>query len=122
MSKLALFIAILALAYACSPPRARSAPPLGVDPESSASGWYRSLKDARGTGCCDEADCRRVAYRVISGVFEVFIDRKTFGRGAPNAWVPVPPEAVLPRENPTGEGVACYYGGIVHCFVQAGAT
>jgi hypothetical protein len=101
---------------------AMAAPPPGTNPNSEMAGWYHSLVDHRGIGCCSAADCRRVEYRMKGDAFEVFIDKGTFGRSAPDAWVAVPAEAILPRENPTGEGVACFYAGQVHCFVQAGAT
>jgi hypothetical protein len=94
------------------------APPPGADPDSPIAGWFRSLSDKQGVGCCSEADCRRVEYRTRSGSFEVFVDRRTFGASAPDAWVAVPSDAILTRENPTGEGVACFYAGRIRCFVQ----
>ena len=49
---------------------------------------------------------------------EVFIGRGTFGPSAPEAWMRVPLEAMLLRENPTGTAIACYYGGRIACFVR----
>jgi hypothetical protein len=97
---------------------ASGAPPPGADPDSPIAGWFRSLSDRQGVGCCSVADCRRVDYRTRAGGFEVFVDRRTFGAAAPDAWVAVPSDAILTRENPTGEGVACFYAGRIRCFVQ----
>ena len=101
---------------------ALGAPPPGASGDPALASWFRSLTDYRGIGCCSEADCREVQYRIRGAAFEVFIDRKAFGATAPNDWVEVQPQAILPRENPLGVGVACYYGGFVHCFVQGGAS
>jgi hypothetical protein len=97
------------------------APPPGSDPGSPIAAWFRSLSDRQGVGCCSVADCRRVEYRARSGHFEVFVDRRSFGASAPDAWVAVPADAIVTRENPTGEGVACFYAGRVRCFVQGNA-
>lgn len=114
-----LVAAVLFLAAALAF-HAFAAPPAGLTPDPEISTWFRSLKDHRGISCCDESDCRAVAYRGGAGGLEVFIDRASFGPDAPEAWVPVPPEAVLARENPTGGAVACYYAGRVACFVFGG--
>lgn len=99
---------------------ARAAPPAGVKLDPEISAWYRSLRDVNGISCCDESDCRPVTYRAGPEGLEVFIDRASYGPAAPDAWVPVPPQAVLARENPTGGAVACYYAGRVACFVYGG--
>lgn len=112
----ALGLMPLALAIAAAPVWA--APPDGDRPDPEIAAWYRSLRDARGLSCCDEADCRPVPYRAIGGRMEVFIGRATFGAQAPEAWMRVPPEAILVRENPTGAAVACFFGGRVACFVR----
>jgi hypothetical protein len=55
----------------------------------------------------------------VADHFEAFIDRRTFGAEAPDAWVPVPPSNVLHRQdNPTGEAVVCWYSGQIRCFVE----
>ena len=100
----------------------RAAPPPGSD--GALAPWYRSLAQPEtGNGCCSIADCRTVQYRGAGNHFEAFIDRKSFGETAPNAWVAVPPEHVLRRrDNPTGEAVACWYNGEVRCFVAGVET
>ena len=113
---------VIAAAVVFAVGSALGAPPPGAPGDPALAGWYRSLTDYRGIGCCSEADCREVSYRMHGAAFEIFVDRKTFGRDAPDDWVEVPAHAILPRENPTGVGVACYYGGRVHCFVQGGAS
>lgn len=83
--------------------------------------WVHSLRSAAGVSCCDESDCRPVEARATSEGWQV---RWRPGQleGAPTEWTPVPPEAVLARENPVGMPVACWYGGRVACFVPGGAT
>lgn len=97
-------------------------PPAGADP--ALAPWFQSLQiPGTGGSCCNDADCRTVQYRTVGNHFEAFIDRKTFGESAPDAWVGVPPEHVLHRrDNPTGEGVACWYNHTVLCFVEGNQT
>ena len=101
----------------------RAAPPEGAD--SGLEPWFKSLRRP-GTDqpCCSVADCRRVLYRVHDDHFQVFIGRD-FPRwtNPPFDWVDVPEANVLRRQdNPTGEGVACWFGGSVLCFIPAAGT
>ena len=86
--------------------------------------WFQSLgQPDTGYPCCSIADCRTVQSRTRGDHFEVFIDRKTFGESAPDAWVAVPPESVIRRkDNPLGEPVACWHLNEVRCFVQGTAA
>lgn len=108
-------------------------PPPGAD--MSLAPWFHSLRipeaaEHGGLTCCSPADCRPVRYRAAGDHYEAFIDTKTFpddgqaGHGmAPNEWVAVPDEVILKRyDNPTGEGVACWYAGHMRCFVPASGT
>lgn len=115
-----MWLVAFLIAAAMAGKHANGAPPAGLKPDPEISAWYRSLKDHRGVSCCDESDCRPVTYRAGPGGLEVFIDSASYGKDAPDAWVPVPPEAVLARENPTGGAIACYYAGRVACFVFGG--
>lgn len=101
---------------------AYAAPPAGSD--GSLAPWFQSLRSpATDILCCSEADCRQVENRIRGDHFQVFVDRKSFGDRAPNAWVDVPSTAIIHgRDNPTGEAIACFYGGEVKCFVQASGT
>jgi len=112
---------IRAAILALLPCVAFAAPPPGASPDSPTARWFQSLQQP-GTGylCCSVADCRPVAYRAAGDHLEAFIDRRTFGPTAPNAWLRVPPEHVLRGEtNPMGEGVVCWYAGEIRCFVEA---
>lgn len=103
---------------------AHAAPPAGTDPNSPVARWYRSLTEpSTGYGCCSVSDCRVVNARTVGTHWEVFIDKATFGDTAPDAWVAVADDAVLPPQpNPEGEPVACWHGGEVHCLVRASGT
>lgn len=112
----------LLLALALSLP-AHAAPP-AVGSEDAAvmaphAAWVHSLRNRSGVSCCDESDCRPVEARATPDGWQV---RWRPGQlaGAPVGWVPVPPDAVLVRENPVGAPVACWYGGRVACFVAGG--
>jgi hypothetical protein len=98
---------------------ARAAPPDGADP--ALAPWFKSLSQPRtNQPCCDMADCRTVKYRITGDHFEAFIGNE-FPRWSnpPRDWVNVPNENVLHRtDNPTGEGVACWFQGQVLCFVE----
>jgi len=99
-----------------------AAPPPGAD--LSLAPWFQSLAQPdTGYPCCSVADCRTVQYRAVADHFEAFIDRRTFGADAPDAWVAVPSANVLRRrDNPTGEAVACWYNGEIRCFVEGAGT
>jgi hypothetical protein len=98
-----------------------AAPPSGSGIDSPVSRWFQLLKQPEtGYLCCSISDCRPVAYRTVGNHFQAFIDRKSFGPRAPDDWRDVPPTAVLHRhDNPTGEAVACFYSGVIICFVEA---
>ena len=97
----------------------QAAPPPGADPDLAP--WFRSLRQPNtDLSCCDRADCRTVQYRIIDGHFQAFI-RGEFARwqNPPFAWVDVPDGSVMHRhDNPTGEGVACWAGMRIICFVE----
>jgi hypothetical protein len=100
-----------------------AAPPEDADP--AVAPWFKSLRRP-GTDqpCCGDADCRRVPYRIFGDHFQVFIGRE-FPRwtNPPQAWVDVPEASVVHRlDNPTGEGVACWFEGRVVCFVPASGS
>ena len=92
----------------------------------SLAPWFKEAYDIPGTNqsCCDMADCRMVQYRTAGDHFQAFIGNE-FPRwsNAPNAWVDVPNENVLHRrDNPTGEGIACWFQGQVLCFIEGNGT
>lgn len=101
-----------------------SAPPDGVDPNSPTSQWYKSLRvPDSDAACCSLADCREVDYRLVGNHYEAFISKKSFGKDAPEQWLEVPEQSrIRPMTNPTGSGVACFYGGMIRCFVEATGT
>ncbi|WP_428486495.1 hypothetical protein [Rhodopila sp.] len=97
----------------------QAAPPPNADPELAP--WFRNLRQPKsGLSCCDLADCRRVQYRVANGHFQAFIGGE-FARwqNPPYAWVDVPETSVLyHHDNPTGEGIACWSGNAIICFIE----
>ena len=97
----------------------RAAPSPGAD--SDLAPWFRSLRQPRTElSCCDRSDCRMVKYRIVDGHFQAFIGGE-FSRwqNPPHAWVDVPEDNVLHKhDNPTGEGVACWSGRTIICFVE----
>jgi hypothetical protein len=101
------------------PSSSRAAPPPGADPNLAP--WFQSLRQPQtNLSCCDRSDCRTVRYRIIDGHFQAFIGGE-FGRwqNPPYAWVDVPENSVLHNhDNPTGEGVACWAGARIICFVE----
>jgi hypothetical protein len=96
-----------------------AAPPADANPDLAP--WFRSLRQPKtDLSCCDRSDCRMVRYRIIEGRFQAFIGGE-FARwqNPPFAWVDVPEGSVLHRhDNPTGEGVACWSGKTIICFVE----
>lgn len=100
------------------------APALGAPPadgDGALAPWFRGLRQPRtALSCCDRSDCRMVKYRIVEGHFQAFIGGE-FARwqNPPYAWVDVPEDSVLHKhDNPTGEGVACWSGRVVICFVE----
>lgn len=120
-----MFVCIAALLL---PQFAMAVPPPNAD--MTFAPWYQSLTvpqngtNNAGLSCCDVADCRPVQYRSAGDHFEAYVDSKTFpSQAAPNRWLVVPNEVVLkPKDNPTGEGVLCFFQGAVRCFVPASGT
>ena len=109
------FIAMLSASLSL-PLAVLSAPPEGANPESPIGQWFRSLvQPDTGITCCSEADCRPVDYRVAGDHYEVAIDRR---------WIPVPPEKIVHRENPTGLAILCLgpMSAVIFCFVPAHET
>ena len=89
-------------------------PPTGADPNSPLGLWYRSLTAPySGMSCCSVSDCRPVEARLVDDRWEV---------RSVDAWVAVPPWAVLKRENPDGRPIACLFRGGILCFVPPPAT
>lgn len=99
-----------------------TAAPEGADP--ALAPWYQSLETPDTyMPCCSVADCRPTQERTNADHYEVFLDQKTFGPRAPNAWTPVPHEAILHgHSNPTGSAVVCFYRGAIRCFVPGTGT
>jgi hypothetical protein len=104
-------------------PVPRAAPPENADPNLAP--WFRSLRQPNtGISCCDRADCRAVQYRIVNGHYQAFIGGE-FSRwqNPPYQWMDVPDSSVLHRhDNPTGEGVACWAGGAIICFIEGNGT
>jgi hypothetical protein len=96
-----------------------AAPPANADP--TLAPWFKSLRQPQtNLSCCDRSDCRAVRYRIVDGHFQAFIGEE-FARwqNPPHAWVDVPEDSVLHRmDNPTGEGVACWAGAKIICFIE----
>ena len=107
----------------CSGATVWAEPPENAD--MSLAPWFKSLRQPQtNQSCCDMADCRRVQYRTEGDHFQAFIGSE-FPRwsNAPHAWVDVPNANVLHRrDNPTGEGIACWFQGQVLCFVEGNGT
>lgn len=90
---------------------ARSAPPENADP--ALAPWFQSLTGRHGESCCSVADCRPADARLGESGGEVLIEGQ---------WVPVPEDAVLHRDNPTGQAILCRDGYRVRCFVPPSET
>jgi hypothetical protein len=70
-------------------------------PAAGAHEWYRGLQSPSGIPCCDERDCRSVAYRLnsLTGQEEIL---------ANGIWWPVEHDKVLPMSAPDGGAHACW--------------
>ena len=116
--QLVSMLAATGLLYSYQSPL-RAAPPANADPELAP--WFRSLRQPEtNMSCCDRSDCRMVRYRIMHGRIQAFIGQE-FARwqNPPNDWVDVPESSVLHNhDNPTGEGVACWAGARIICFVE----
>jgi len=97
----------------------RAAPPPGADPNLAP--WFQGLRQPQtNLSCCDRSDCRTVRYRIVNGHFQAYIGGE-FARwqNPPYDWVDVPDESILHNhDNPTGEGVACWAGAKIICFIE----
>jgi hypothetical protein len=62
--------------------------------------WYTGLRSPSGADCCNERDCRPVAYRVNHDTGREEIQ-------ANGAWYPVEYDKVLPFSSPDGNYHAC---------------
>lgn len=74
---------------------------LFVATQPTAHDWYTDLSSNRGQPCCDDRDCRGVAYR---------LNHKT-GREeirANGRWWPIEWDKVLPVASPDGDAHACW--------------
>jgi hypothetical protein len=90
-------IPALAAASLMCPVPLWAAPPPGADPDLAP--WFRSLRQPN-------------TDMFIGGEFARW-------QNPPYAWVDVPDGSVLHRhDNPTGEGVACWAGMRIICFVE----
>lgn len=78
-------------------------PPKGINPNSSISQWYRSLRSPDNYGCCSDADCRPVEFKFQDNEYSFLYYNK---------WYKIPKEKenmviLHNKNNPTGEAVAC---------------
>jgi hypothetical protein len=99
-------------------------PPENADP--ALAPWFQSLRDpTTGAGCCSQADCRPVEFRVVGNHYEVLIG-KQYGAEVQPHWEAVEPDHVLQKtDNPTGRAIACwvpYMTPRVLCFVRPAET
>lgn len=109
---------LAAAALVAVPMTAMPAPPENADP--ALAPFFRSLKQpGTSISCCDISDCRPVKTRFHGDSLQVFIPAKDFQQGIDD-WVNVPPGKMLtPRENPTGEPIACWNKWIgVLCYLN----
>lgn len=115
-------VLVLAASFWLVPPLLAAPPP---DADPTLAPWFKSLRQPNtGISCCDRADCRVVQYRIVDGHFQAFIGSE-FSRwqNPPYKWLDVPETSVLHRhDNPTGEGVACWAGGSIICFIEGTGT
>lgn len=119
LSYVIVLIVVFLLAYIIAVKFSHAEPPPGAH-DPVISDWFRSLKNPEtGAMCCSESDCRGVLSRIERGHLQAFIDKKSFGAQAPDAWVEVSDSAVLHQhDNPLGSDVACYFQGHILCFIQ----
>lgn len=113
----ALTVAVAALAGLCG---AIAVAHEGNDP---AARWYRSLQMPTGGSCCDATHCQPTEARTTGDHWEVLVEHEDeHGGSGFRAWLSVPPEAVLRRENEIGYPVVCIIGGRIVCFVPGQGT
>ena len=108
MSRLALVLALLI------PGTTRAAPPVGVTSNPETRAWFDSLRSREGWACCDIAHCRPAALTPNDdGRVFAFIDKRSFGPDAPDAWREVPLHEMRVRGNRPG-GIR----GAIICFAD----
>jgi hypothetical protein len=95
----------------------------GHDGNAQMDQWYRSLVAPDGTSCCNMKDCAPIEARIRDGQWEVVDPTRITASIPPQpVWLPVPPEAVLRRDNQDGRPIACFVGGFLKCFVPPAGT
>jgi hypothetical protein len=72
---------------------------------ASAHEWYTGLRSPGGAPCCNERDCRHVAYRVNGSTKREEIR-------ANGAWYPVAYDKVLPFSSPDGNYHPCWTNAV----------
>jgi hypothetical protein len=75
--------------------------PAAFSVPASAHEWYTGLRSPDGMSCCNERDCRPVAYRINPDTGREEIK-------ANGAWHPVEYDKVLPFSPPDGAYHACW--------------
>jgi len=84
---------------------------------ASAHEWYTGLRSPEGMSCCNERDCRPVAYRINPETGREEIN-------ANGAWHPVDYDKVLPFSSPDGAYHACWSNAAgrpnFHCIMLPG--
>jgi hypothetical protein len=73
---------------------------VAIAPPAASHDWYMGLRSPSGAVCCNERDCRPVAYRInpYTGLEEI---------QANGTWYPVEYDKVLPFSSPDGGYHAC---------------
>jgi hypothetical protein len=91
--------------------------PVAFSVPASAHEWYTGLRSPDGMSCCDERDCRPVAYRINPDTGREEIN-------ANGAWHPVEYDKVLPFSSPDGGSHACWGeaagGPVFRCIILPG--
>ena len=94
-------------------------PPPGVVPDPATHKWYDDLRSMEGWACCDVSHCRPAAVLPNDdGRVFAFIDKKSYGPTAPDAWREVPVRELRARGNrPPGVrgAIVCYADNRVVC-------
>lgn len=91
---------------------------LAHEGDTQMDAWYRSLTTPAGYSCCNMRDCSPIEARLRDGHWEVVDSSRLLTSYPPQkAWMAVPDEAILKRENADGRPVACIRDGQVVCFV-----
>ena len=98
---------------------AGAAPPPWLVPDPVVTEWFDNLRSMEGWACCDISHCRPAAVLPNDdGRVFAFIDKRSFGRDAPDAWREVPLRELRSRGNrPPGVrgAIVCYADNRVVC-------